>query len=331
MKWFSSIILLSAVFCMYGCTESTSSPSIIRTIPEKTVDVQTLKKAAIEIISEGLTDENAYIRIHSIEVISGENLKEMMPRVTELLKDRSVPVRFASALAIGDMKYGAGEFAVASLLDDSDENVKIAAAYALVKLGRAGYDGIIRKALSGGNQTVRANAALLLGKIGNKNDVPYLYEVIRDMESADKVKIQAIESLAMLGDQSVYRNKLWPMLISKHPDDKIMGIKGMGILGTVEAKDAILTMLDDEIPEVRLCAAEQLGSLRNRRGQSEVETFFAGKVPYSTETAVAYSMATSAIGTIGGPGLTKYLPELLQSRSKVVRVQAARSVLRLIR
>jgi HEAT repeat protein len=35
----------------------------------------------------------------------------------------------------------------------------------------------------------------------------------------------------------------------------------MGALGTKEAKEAIQTMLKDDIAEVRLCAADELGKL----------------------------------------------------------------------
>mgnify|MGYP001110137148 CR=1 FL=1 len=52
---------------------------------------------------------------------------------------------------------------------------------------------------------------------------------------------------------------LWTRLISAYADDRVMGIRAMGALGTPEAKNALTTMLDDPVPEVRLAAAEQVG------------------------------------------------------------------------
>ena len=64
------------------------------------------------------------------------------------------------------------------------------------------------------------------------------------------------------------------MLISSFADDRVMGIRGMGALGTADAKNAIITMLDDDILEVRLVAAEQLGKLNDNLGEPEVQDVF---------------------------------------------------------
>ena len=74
------------------------------------------------------------------------------------------------------------------------------------------------------------------------------------------VVLQAAEAIAMLRDHRIYP-KLWTRLISAYADDRVIGIRAMGALGTDEAKNAIVTMLDDPVPEVRLAAAEQLGRL----------------------------------------------------------------------
>ncbi len=327
-------LLLLLPLGMIGCVKPTdgmaynSHPEIVTgPATERVTDFGRLTDTAIKIVRQGLGDENSYIRSNAIEVVSNTGRNELMPMVTELLKDKVMPVRFHAALAIGDRDYRPGEYAVAKLLNDENKNIRIAAAYVLAKFGRTGYVNTIRKATASSDPTVGANAALLLGKLGDKSDVPLLYDMLGSMESSSRAKIQAIDSIAMLGDEQIYRKKLWPLLISKHPDERVMGIKGMAALGTLDAKDAILTMFSDDVLEVRLCAAEQLGRLGDHSGQAIVAEYLSKISPARTESLVADTLAIFAIGTIGTESLTRYLPYLLRHDSRVIRMAAAQSVL----
>src|SRR3972149_6469290 len=124
------------------------------------------------------------------------------------------------------------------MLRDKERNVRIGASYAMVKLGHPEYSQVLLKAITSSNQTVRANAALLLGKTGDKSAINTLYWALKQKDSDDKVLFQATESIAMLGDEQIFP-KLWAMLISSYADDRVMGIKAMGQLKTIQAKNAI--------------------------------------------------------------------------------------------
>jgi len=189
---------------------------------------------------------------------------------------------------------------------------------------------LIYGAVKSNDQTVRANAALLLGKLGDKKALDVLYLMMQDSGSDDRVVYQAEESIAMLGDAGIYP-KLWPLLISKFLDDRLTGVRAMCALSTAEAKNAILTMLYDEEPEVRLLAAERLGVLGDLSGQLEVLDFLnkAGIQADIKANENRNVLAALAIGRIGTPGLTKFLPSLLKNDSKAVRLGAAQSVLML--
>ena len=320
MKYMCFITAMVLLFSLTGCNEAVSTKPVAG-------NVHNLRQQALEIVRTGLKDENGLIRSHAVEVVSASNTKELMPTVAILLSDQSIAVRFATAVAVGDTAYSPAAGAVKRLLDEPNENTKMAAAYALTKLGRTEYGNFIRSLLKSKDQTVRANAALLLGKMGDKSDIALLYQTLQDPYSFDKVKIQTIESIARLGDKNIYRGKLWALLISKQADDRVMGIRAMGALGTTEAKNAIATMLDDDVLEVRLCAAEELGRLGDTTGDSEILSYFAENLPNLDKTSMANTIATMAIGRIGGPSLTRFLPRLLQSKSKEVRLSAAQSVL----
>jgi HEAT repeat protein len=289
-----------------------------------------LPAQARQIISEELADADPQIRANAIEVVASTRELGLMPNVQKLLADQVVPVRFAAAVAVGDLAYAPAKDQVGPLLNDPNPNVQLAAFYALSRLGQPELYQEICKAVAGSDQTVRANAALLLGKSGNKDGIRFLYWTLQRDDSSDMVVLQAAEAIAMLGDRRIYR-KLWTGLISKYADDRVLGIRAMGALGTDEAKSAIITLLDDPVPEVRLAAAEQLGKLGESGGEDEVLAVFEKNLMADMDAQGrerTKTLAALAIGEIGTDPLAKYLPQLLQDPSKIVRLAAAKAVLR---
>ena len=321
------LFICSAMF-MLGCDSS-----LQKSTARKVVSVDDLVPEATRIIQDGLADRDPRIRAKAIEVVAVTGRLELMPAVQRLLKDESMPVRFSAALAVGDVGYRLAENSVRQSLKDQDENVRIAAAYAMTKLGFPDSFELLRRAITSSDQTVRANAALLLGKSGNKSALDLLYWALRDKNLDDQVRFQAAEAMAMLGDERIYQ-KLWTMLISAYADDRAIGIKAMGALGTVQAKNALITMLDDDILEIRLAAAEQLGMLKDPIGEPEVLDVFTKNLTADMdkdELDRVNVLTALAIGEIGTASLTKFLPQLLQNESKLVRIAAAKAVLQCIK
>jgi len=108
-----------------------------------------------------------------------------------------------------------------------------------------------------------------------------------------------------------------------------MGIKAMGELVTLQASDALTTMLDDDVVEVRLAAAEQLGMLKNPIGEPVVLDVFAKNLSAGLDNQAKERLNVRivlAIGRIGTPSLTRFLPRFLRDESKNVRIAAAMAV-----
>lgn len=309
----------------WGCNESLqrgSPPPISNSISE-------LLPEANKIIQEGLSDSDPLIRANTIEVIVDTRQTKLMPRVQRLLEDDFVPARFAAAIAVGDLQYSLARNSVKQLLDDRNENVRIAADYALCKLGAGDGFELVRKATASDDQTVRANAVLLLGKSGDKNSLKVLYWALRNNDSDDKVRFNAVEAIATLGDERIYP-KAWANLLNIHGENKYTGIRAMGALGTEEAKNALITMLDDDVLEIRLMAAEQLGMLGETIGEAEVLKVFTKNLTSGLDKKEAERVNTLtalAIGQIGTANLTKFLPQLLKNESKLVRIATAKAVI----
>lgn len=291
-----------------------------------TETVKSLVGEAEKIVSTCLKSPDGRIRMMAIEVVSAGQKNAFLPEIVRLLYDEVMPVRFAAAVALGDMQHEQGKNQLQQLLKDSDLNVRVAGAYALCRLGEKRYLSIIEKAAQTDDQTVKANAAMLLGKLGRKESLPVLYHLKDSEDSSDTVAFNATEAIARIGDERIYQ-KIWAMLISVYADDRYMGIRAMGALGTAKGASAILTMLDDEVPEVRLAAAEQLGTLGDTSGQFVVLDYL-GSTERAEEAIQEHrnTLAAMAIGQIGTEKLAEYLPKLLKNESPAVRLAAAKSV-----
>lgn len=317
-----SIILIG--FLSAGCTqEQASVPSASAQNPLK---VQLLKPRAMIILESGLTSKDAQIRSNAIEVAVKTRQKDMLPLITKLTTDPVVPVRFSATVALGDLRCFSCENLARKSLNDPDVNVRIAAAYTLVKLNKPQYLEQLRAGAKSSNQTVRANTALLLGNLGKQDDIRLLYEVLNAKDSSDKVRMQAVESIARLGDAQMYRSKLWALQISKFADDRVIGIQGMGALNTAESRDAIATMLQDDVLEVRLAAAEQLARLGDKRGEGQVLEYFQTNPDLNTSD-IANGMAVMSIGYLKNSQLNGFLTKALDSQSPHIQLLAAQSVL----
>lgn len=322
----AAVLFGCVVLLLVGCDK----PLQTNTISPDDISAKSLVPEAIEIIRQGLADNDPRVRANAIEVVVATKTIPLMPKVQRLLNDQFVPVRFLAIMAVGDLKYALAEKELMQLLKDKDQNVTIAAAYSLTKLGRPEYLKVFQNAVTSDDQTVRANAALLLGKSGDRSALTQkaLWWTLRRKDSNDKVRFQAAEALAMLGDQTIYP-KLWAMLISAYADDRVVGIRAMGALGTEQAKNALITMLDDGVLEVRLAAAEQLGKLQDPIGEPEVLQVFTKNLTagLDKESLERVNVLTAlAIGQIGTKPLTKYLPQLLKDESGFVRIAAAKAV-----
>jgi HEAT repeat protein len=300
------------------------------TYPPHSSSVAELVPEAARIIQEGLSEDDPLIRANTIEVIADTRQTKLMPKVQRLLEDDFVPVRFAAAIAVGDLEYSFAGSSVKQLLKDKDENVRIAADYAMSKLGAGNGFELVRKATASNDQTVRANAAFLLGKSGDKRSLKWLWWMLQHKDSDYKAKFNAVEAIARLGDERI-DEKLLAMLISTYADDRVVGVKAMGALGTEKAENFLITKLDDDVLEVRLAAAEQLGMLGETTGEAEVLKVFTKTKNLTSgldkeELERVNTLTALAIGQIGTANLTKFLPQLLKNESKFVRIAAAKAV-----
>ncbi len=319
----TAMLLACVAAFALGCNEP-AGPTLIDNGSGRLSSLQT---QAYDILRDGLADSEALVRVHAIEAVAATGQARLMPDVQRLLADQSMPVRFAAAVAMGDLKYSISRTSVSRALKDQDHNVVVAASYAMGRLGDTEYYAVVRKALLSADQTVRANAAFLLGRIGDPGAIELLKQAQRDSSSDEKVKLQTFEARAELGDATVLP-RLWSMLYG-YAEYRMIGVRAMGALGGTQVKEILATKLDDDMLEVRLAAAEQLGKLGDKTGEPEVLDVFKKNLTAGLEERAlerANVLTALAIGRICTPALNKHLPSLMKSKSKSVRIAAAKAV-----
>jgi HEAT repeat protein len=308
---FSVFCLLFSVPCLLsGC--GGASRSLLGDF--YVTNVASAQSEAKHVISDALADSDPVAKVNAIEVVGTTGRVDFMRRVQRLLRDQSVPVRFAASLAVGDLQYAPAQRSLRPLLQDPDANVIVAASYAMGRLGSPEYYQVVRKAAQ--------------SKIGDRSALKLLKSVQEDEDSTDKVRFQVLQARARLGDEEVLR-RLWALVYSAYADDRVLAIQAIGALGTSRARDILATKLDDVVLEVRLAAAGQLGKLGDKSGQAEVLDVFEKNLTSGMDKQASERvnvLAALAIGEIRTAALTKYLPQLLKNESKYVRIAAAKAV-----
>ncbi|HAL44588.1 MAG TPA: hypothetical protein DCP47_01485 [Phycisphaerales bacterium] len=293
------------------------------------IDKQAVKEAK-KIVAAGMRSTDDRVRANAVEAAFVSDDSDLINDIVSLLDDPSVVVRFSAAVALGDLNQTQSKAKLIEMTKDKNLNVVMASSYALYKMGGdAKYLKKIEENAMDKNQTIRSNAAYLLGKTGKQECLPLLYKIKDSSESSNTAAFNATEAIARLGDEKIYK-KIWTMLISVFADDRYMGAQAMAAFGGQKGADALVSMLEDEICEVRLAAAGKLGTLGEATGKTVVKEYLMGPVPEKKDEANRCNvMAALAIGEIGEDTLAGYLPKMLKSDSPYVQLAAAKSLLML--
>jgi HEAT repeat protein len=290
---------------------------------------KTLVLEAKGIIAAGMRSTDDRIRANAVEAVPASEDSKLAGEAAALLVDPSVIVKFSAAVVLGDMNQVQYKENLTKLTNDKDLNVVLASSYALCKMGDEQYYKKILAIAENEqkNQTATANAAMLLGKLGKKEALPILYKIKDDSESSNAAAFNATEAIARLGDEKIYK-KIWTMLISVFSDDRYMGAQAMAALGGTKGAGALASLLDDDVNEVKIAAAGQLGTLGDKSGSEVIKKYLSGPPPQEKEVADRCNvLAAIAIGQIKDENLAGYLPKMLKNNNPLVQLAAAKSIL----
>lgn len=317
--------MLVCVLALVGCKSAPSLPVSLASV--KCSDLRTRFQ---EVLRRQLQNKDPMIRCHTLETIACSAISANASLVRKALDDPAPAVRFAAAVAAGDLRDSASRHQLKSLLKDSDPSVQLASVYALAKIRKDPLPDFFHKALFSENPQIAAQACLLLGKLGNflsrSDNRQKLWQVLTQKHQHIAVRLQAAEALARLQDKTVLK-KLMVYASSGYADDRMIAISGLALLGGTDAGAMLTTLLDDPQPEVQLAAIAALGSLAE-----EPQKQFARKQLDYTDDSLDESaalrvqgLALLALGKAGDSQDAVHLYRAMQSKNDYLSVIAAKA------
>ncbi len=284
------------------------------------VDVA-LREEAQRIIETLATDRNFNIRANAVETAQ-KNLPPAVSRPIAIrgFSDEAPVVRFAAAVAAGDLKLQDTKPVLLKLAYDTDPSVRLAARYALHRLGDSALTQEMLYGLRDDRPGVRGNTVMLLGMLGEKSAIAPIRRIITDRSPT--VRLQLHEALWRLGErQSVEELVIFSM--SKFPDEQVVSLIALAQPRDQRVTEQLSGWLVDDFPEVTLAAARGLGMLGSDEGYGVAMRFIKSKEPRQR------AMAALALGEIGRIDAQSRLKPLLADPSADVRLAAASAVLKL--
>ena len=257
--WVHVIVVVGLTFVWGGCGERSIGPL---PLGSGGVSAERLSLRVDEVLDASLASGDSVMRSHALEVLALRGGLAGPAQIRRAFGDRVAAVRFAAAVAAGDMKDAAARAGLEKLLYDEDDLVKMAAGYALERLGDNRFGRWYDHALVDEDERLRSQACLFLGKLGKtpmrRDSVEVLWRVLRRRGQSASVRLEAAEALARLGDERILK-PLIEYASSAFADDRLRAIAGLEAMGGADAEAMLAVLVDDEQPAVQLGAIRALG------------------------------------------------------------------------
>jgi HEAT repeat protein len=291
------------------------------------LDPQLLAAARRE-LDRAATSDAPQLRANAIEAIRdvlGTN-PAALERGTAIqtilagLVDPAAGVRFAAALAAGELQLAEAGEQVRALADDASPSVRVAARFALHRLGDTTLSHDLEQTALDPDPAVRARTALVLGLLGEPSGI----KVLRPMRAdpSPVVRVQAHESLWRLGDEEGLRSVI-AGTVSGYPDDQMVSLLALAAPRDRRVIEHARAALTGDYLEVNLVAARAVGILGSDDGYGVALRGVNSPDPRQR------MLAALAFGAIGRTDAQDKLGKLLKDPEPEVRLAAALALLQL--
>lgn len=289
--------------------------------PKKDMPINAaLRERAAAELERAVHSDDPIIRAHALESIAkvrGEGSDEV---VLDALDDEVSVVRFAAAMAAGDMRLAAAKPKLLELVSDNQLGVQIAVRYALHRIGYYRYSHDLETFAQDPNPRVRANTALVLGLLGEPSAMNILGVMKSDRDPA--VALQVAEAMWRLKEMEGFE-KLVAAAQSAYADFQLIAVQAMAAPGDQRVTEHVRSKLTAEHEEVSLAAAAAMGKLGSDAGYTIAQR---GVQRGDSRQQLLAAMAFAEIGRVDAQPI---LEPLLDHGDADVRLAAATALLRL--
>jgi len=302
-------------------------------------------------LMQAADDPDPVTRTNAVEALSQTLGEEAGAVYTQALKDPYPSVRFAAAMAVGDLRYEPAKTTLQAMalpggqsdMAEPDKRVFCAVIYALHQLGDTTYTSELSDLLRDAEKEVRANAAMVMGKMGEPSAVVPLQMQLAD-EQDPTVQLELVEALALLGDQKNI-DRLEAYTKTQILEDQLVAISAMGHVRSARTFPVLQAMTADRYPpRIRVAALGALAKLGQvdsagyrlalksvRKPEEVMRKAYKGKRQVSQlEVLSLQRLAAISLGWMKMLDAAAALHPLLHSPDGGVRVASAMSLVRLL-
>jgi HEAT repeat protein len=279
-----------------------------------------LTQAAMQEIQSAVRSEDPIIRAHAIEAVRRAMPTEGRDVILKGLVDDASVVRFASAMAAGELRLAAAKPILTDMLSDPSRNVQIAVRFALHRLGDTSNSHDLERTARDPDKRIRANTVVALGLLGEKSALNILRPMQNDRDPA--IRLQVAEAMWRLGNADG-RNSLVAATLSAYPDDQMVAFLGLAAPRDTRVREHVRAGLTNDYVEVTLVAARAMGMLGSDEGYGVAMQGASSVDPRQR------SLAALAFGAIGRSDAQPILGPMLKDSDPDVRLSAATALLQL--
>jgi HEAT repeat protein len=272
------------------------------------------------VLIELVANPEPRVRAHAIEAMVLGMRGQAEPQIVAALGDSASLVRFAAAMAAGELKLESAREPLLDLVNDANPSVQVAAKFALHRLGDASRSHDLEVAIRSPEARVRGDTAIALGRLGEPTALPLLRSLHSDPDPA--IRLQAAEARWVLADEQAAA-VLITGTVSVHPDDQIMSVLALAMPRDRRVMEHVRSRLASEYVEVALAAARALGMLGSDEGYGLAVREMASEDPRRR------LLAALALGAIGRADSQELLAKGLDDTDSHVRLSAAGAILQL--
>ena len=291
---------------------------------------ETMEARMRQVLYQALQSKDARNRTHALECLAHLGGTEAAAKIRKYLADTVPAVRFAAAVAAGDIQDYSARDKLYVLLRDKNISVRMAAAYALEKMGDKRFGNWYDNILAGNDNKLLGQACLLLGKLGNAGiragSREKLWHILRNVRESASVQLQAAEALAGLGDKRILK-RLMVWANSSYADDRMLAVSGLGLLGGHDAYTMLTVLADDPQIEVRLAAIGAMQRQADKKDLQIVRKALGYKDSGSDKFATlrVRGLAILALGKAGQSKDGSRIYKMMASSNSYLRIAAARA------
>ena len=337
------VLAMTVAMLLHGCTGEwpnawPNEQAVPSVSPDRAyVDARTA-------ILQAANDVNPIVRTHAMEAIGKVLTSREAGMLISGLDDRYASVRFAAAMALGELGYTPAKARLKALVENlqADERVVCGAIYALFRMGDTTYAGQLGAILTSDFALGRSTAAMIMGKMGEKSAVGPLKALQAD-ENDPNVRLTIVEALARLGD------KHSASILESYAKGYFLDLRlpAIPLIAEVRAPRGRIILKSllktGNPPRVRVAAAGGLGILgikdeaayrvcvkAVRHPETMMRNAYGKERPLKpVEISSLQQLAAISLGKIKHPDSIGVLMPMLQNTDGAVRVAAAMGILQM--